>query len=428
MKLPSNYAISSSRDETDVKLSARRNRSAMTLNVPFTSSETYPVTVLRGSEAILAQSTLLERLAETCAQSGAMQWLSYFLGAPSVMKKDPYLVLLLHHSTDAARWRPEDVWGAALMFEYVVLGLRTRAFSTDDVTGFRTVIAPLEMRAAAATLAAKAMIECGGQFVFVSYDEGGVSEPEAHLNALLPSERTVRWAKRQRPVQKALPLGETYEETLSSLGKATRFNLRYYRKRLQKKMPLEFVADVRGVMGAIELERLNVGSLNPVSSELFQLRYKSASELPGGYVVGLRGDDGRWLSMVGGWRQGSVTVLHWQMNASGFEKDSLGTVMRSYLLEHEAALGARMLVIYGGTVHSMGNSFVHEEVTDLVVKRRSVGALVLRLLAKVACKLDEMRGRKKNFLARLIAEEELDWHPGQQRVRPRGLVTVGPVK
>jgi hypothetical protein len=123
-----------------------------------------------------------------------------------------------------------------------------------------------------------------------------------------------------------------------------------------------------------------------------------------------------------------VTVLHWQMNAAGFEKDSLGTVMRSYLLEHEAALGARMLVIYGGTVHSMGNSFVHEQVTDLVVQRRSVGALVLRLLAKVACKLDEMRGRKKNFLARLIAEEDLDWHPGQQRVRPRELITVGPVK
>jgi hypothetical protein len=384
--------------------------------------------VLRGSAAVVARASLLEDLAEACGQSGAMQWLSYFLDAPSMMKKEPYLALLLQSGADTERWQAEDVWGAALMFEYVVLGLRTRAFSTDDVTGFRTVIAPVELRAAAATLAANAMVECGGEFVFVSYNAGSAADSEAWLGYGLSSKKAVQWAKRRRPVQKALPLGETYEATLASLGKATRFNLRYYRKRLEKKMALQFVADARGMLHAAELEALNMGSLNPVSTELFALWYKSASELPGGYVVGLRGSDGRWLSMVGGWRQGGVTVLHWQMNAAGFEKDSLGTVMRSYLLEHEVAQGTRTLVIYGGTVHSMGNSFVQEEVTDLVVRRRSVGAAVLREVAKISCKLDTLRGRKKNYLARLIADDELGWQPAQQVVEHGEMLTVGPMK
>jgi hypothetical protein len=384
--------------------------------------------VLRGSEAILAQSMLLENLAEVCAQSGAMQGLPYFLGAPSVMKKDPYLVLLLRRGADGAAWRPEDVWGAALLFEYVVLGVRTRAFSTDDVTGFRTVIAPAELRATAAAMTAKAMVKCGGEFVFVSYDAGGAADADLRVAGSLGSSTGVRWARRQRPVQKALVLGQSYEATLASLGKATRFNLRYYRKRLERRMALEFVEDARGLLGAAELDALNAGSLNPVSSELFRLRYESASKMPGGYVVGLRGEGGQWLSLVGGWRQGSVTVLHWQMNAAGLEKDSLGTVMRSYFLEHEAAVGARKLVIYGGTVHSMGNSFVREEVTDLVLRRRSVRAMVLRAMAKVACLVDEMRGRKKNFLARLMAEEELDWQATRPLERSGEFLIVGPTK
>ena len=52
-----------------------------------------------------------------------------------------------------------------------------------------------------------------------------------------------------------------------------------------------------------------------------------------------------------------MTVLHWQMNAAGYEKLSVGTAMRSYFLEHEVGRGAKKLIYYGGTPHSMGHSF-----------------------------------------------------------------------
>jgi hypothetical protein len=383
-----------------------------------------PILVLRGSAEILQQTHLLECLAESCSQAGAMHWLPHFLAAHSMMKKEPYLVLLLQVGADCERFQAEDVWGAVIMFEYRLWGLPTRAFSTDDVTGFRTVVAPEEQRSMAAALAAGAIVERGGQYVLVSHEQGRSSTVEPRLEATRPTQ----WARRRRPVLKALPLGETYEATLASLGKSTRFNLRYYRKRLLEKMPLEFVADARGLLTDSALQALNLGSLNPLARDLFRLQYKSASTLPGGYVVGLRGADGRWLSMVGGWRQGNVTVLYWQMNAAGFEKDSLGTVMRSYLLEHEVENGAQTLIVYGGTQHSMGNSFVREDVTDLVVRQTSIGAAMLRMLARAACVVDQLLGRQKNFLARLIGEEHLEWHPAKQSTVRRSVVALGPAK
>lgn len=388
------------------------------------SSVSSHVLVLRGTAAVLDQASLLEGLAERCGQPGAMHWLAYFLTAPALLKKMPFLVLVLRAGRTREALRLEDVRAAVVMFEYRVLGMPTGAFSTDDVTGFRTVIAVEEERSAVATVAANAVLEHGAQFVLVSYDYGQRVAVEPRMTERYETE----WSLRRRPVRKALPLAESYEATLATLGKSTRTNLRYYRKRLMEKMACEFVADARGLLAGAELDAVNAGSLNPVPVEYFKSQYKSASELPGGFVVGLRGPDGRWLSLVGGWRQGSMTVLHWQMNAAGYEKDSLGTVMRAFFLEHEVGQGARTLVLYGGTEHSMQNAFLREEVTDLMVRRRSLGGAVLRAVARMCCALDRMTGRQTNFLARVIAKERMDWQPGRRRPRGETLVAVGSVE
>ena len=98
--------------------------------------------VLSGYADVLAQSSLLESLAERCDQAGAMNWLGYFLAASSFKGKRPYLVLMMKSGADTSSPRLEDVHAAVLLFEYRVLGMPTGAFSTDDWAGFRTVIAP----------------------------------------------------------------------------------------------------------------------------------------------------------------------------------------------------------------------------------------------------------------------------------------------
>jgi hypothetical protein len=308
------------------------------------------------------------------------------------------------------------------MFEYRVLGLPTGAFSTDDISAFRTVVAPAGQRAEAAAIAANAVLGYGAQFVLITY--GGADERASAPK--LMTRRRVWWARRVRPVAKMLPLAGTFDATLATLGKATRFNLRYYRKRLLSRMQCEFIGDARGLLSEEELMGLNSRSLNPSSPRLFKLQCRAARELPGGFLVGLRSSEGRWLSLIGGWRQQDVTVLHWQTNAAGYEKDSIGTVMRSFFLQHEIERGARHLVVYGGTTHSMANSFIQEQATDLIVRRSSWKAGVICQACRMYCAAERFVG-KTNFLARTIGGDRLEWHAageGEQELPPESRITA----
>jgi hypothetical protein len=332
-----------------------------------------------------------------------MSWLGYFVDAPTTLPKLHYILLVVKSGTLDSNVQLDDIYGAVHLFEYHFFGIPIRIFSTDDVSGFRTVVAPRGARAAIAEIAMDALVQRGVQIAVVSYEseERAVTAPRLET-------RNIEWARRTRPYSKSMRLMHTFEETLATLGKSTRFNLRYYRRRLSAAFPVEFVADARGMLREDEVETLNRGSLNPDTRDQLLAQYRACS-LPGGFLLGLRTVEGKWLSLIGGWRQGDVTVLHWQMNASGYEKLSIGTAMRSYFLEHEVERGARSLMFYGGTPHSIQNAFVPEEVTDLFVRQRSWQARALRVVAKLfAVPRWFMRG--PNFLARAICRENLQWH------------------
>ena len=101
-------------------------------------------------------------------------------------------------------------------------------------------------------------------------------------------------------------------------------------------------------------------------------------------------------------------MLHWQVNLAGHERDSLGTVMRSFFLEHEIRRGATSLMIYGGTPHPMRHAFERRTVSDLLVRRRGLrGGLLLagaRLLVAPHGLL-----RRGNFLASALHDPDLQW-------------------
>jgi len=374
-------------------------------------TENPTVVVLAGREAVLAQSSLLEALAARCDQPGAMNWLHYFLSGQSAKWKHPWLVLLTRADADPTRLQLDNVWAAVLFSEYRVLGVPTKAFSTNDSAGMRTVVAPVAQRQAAAAMAIEALMARGAHTALVSYDNSG---RESGRPAGIWG-RNVQWAMRRRLVGKTLLLAETYDATLANMGKKTRFNLRYYRKRLMKRMPSEFVADARGLLSDSELLALNTGSLNPCKNSECLLQYESACRLPGGFVLGLRGPQGQWLSLLGGWRQGDLTVMHWQINAAGYEKDSICTVMRSFFVEREVQRGTRGITFYGGTPHSMGHSFEHEEVWDLVVRRTSLKAAAFRHAASLFASPQGLT-RRSNFLARTLCHDDLEWYSGSRKL------------
>lgn len=371
--------------------------------------------VLSGREEVLKLSSQLEALAERWNQSGAMHWLGFFLSTSSFRGKKPYLVLILEPGVEtspalAHTLVPGQIHAAVLLFEYRLMGLPSGAFSTDDWAGFRTVVAPEDERGAMSAVAADALLAAGAQLVLISYLHAVGADADFE-----PSMRNAsRWARRWRPVATALLLEPTLPATLATLGKSTRFNLGYYRRRLNAATQCELIEDVWGMLKDEELDRLNRASLNPVQTAEFRLQYESSRNLPGGFLLGLRSAQGQWLSLIGGWRQGGTTVLHWQLNAAGYEKLSVGTAMRSYFLEHEVRRGTRKLIYYGGTPHSMGNSFQPEEVTDLLVRRRSIGALALIGVVRLFGALRYVT-RVNSLLVQAVIDEGVAWRATKTR-------------
>ncbi len=365
--------------------------------------------ILDNREAILALAPMLEELAVRCGQPGAMHWLAYFLNQDVTKLREPFLVLTLHSEADVdRRLQADDIDAAALFFEYRFFGIRSGIVSTGDAVGFNSIVARRGERARVAAAAARALVQRGAAIVLTTYESAG--EPE--VKGLLVGWPGVLWAWRQRRVGRILHLEPTFEATLAQLGKSTRFNLRYYRRRLAKEMDCEYIQDAAPLLSGADLRAINANSLNPVDPEEFERRVQSASELPGSYLSGLRAPDGRWLSLIGGWRQAGTTVLYWQMNTLGFEKHSIGTVMRSFYLEHEIGAGAKRLLIYGGTSHTMRHAFAEEPVADLIVQRRGLRAMALRRLAQFMGSPRNRFGRP-NFLADTLRSAELQWVAGR---------------
>jgi hypothetical protein len=366
--------------------------------------------LVRGRTSVLELAPALQELARRTGQPGAMHWLEYFLDTPSLANKPPYLVLELSCLPNCGVLHSHYITAAALFCEYRVAGIRTRIFSTDDAVGFRTIIAPVEVREHFAERAAGALLNKEAHVVLATYEtRNEVASVEPVPGALV--------GYRQRRVGRMLTLAPTYDETLARMGRLTRRNLRYYRRHLASRVQLIFVADARPLLTFEEFKSLNDASLNPVRNRReLQLRWRSSCDRPAGYITGLRTVEGKWLSLLGGWRDDATTVLHWQLNSSGYEHDSVGIVIRSFFLEHEIAQGARKLLMFGGTPHSIRHAFDEDTIADLVLCRPSLRAAVLRVLARHLAPID---GRCTNHLLQVLATVSLkqaSWSPQSSNV------------
>lgn len=368
--------------------------------------------ILEGRETILDHARLLEQFAGRCGQSGSMHWLGYFLGGAGARWKRPYVVLLLRPGADAASLKLDDIRGAVLCYEFSAFGVHTGAFATDDWEGLRTVIAEPMLRRQVTALATRALIQRGAHLVLTTYTAPG----ETRAEPMLEYPNTL-WATHDRRVTKQrLVLGPTYEETLAKFGKRTRNHLRYYRRRLLAEMDCEFLPDAGSVLREEDLLRLNAGSRNPLPPSECKRRYYATRDQNGGFLIGLRRVDGELLSIIGGWRQGTTTVMHHQLNAGGYESYSLSTVMRSFFLESEVERGTQTLIFYHGTNHSMSHAFEAEIARDYVVRRKSLRAAAIHRIAGFLVSPRHYPnaayfGGSGTFFASVLTSDMLEWHP-----------------
>ena len=359
-----------------------------------------------GREPVLRLSQMLAEFSARCGQPGAMDDISYFLSKPGVLPRIPNL-LLVTRSKELNLLSPklDNLLGTLLIFEQSIRGFGVGAFATNDRAGRSTLVAEPSERSRIAALTSRALLDRGAHLILMSFR--AVDELES-LGAIQPpllqvaeSGRAVaRWAQRQRSIPGYLPLASTFDATLAKIGQRTRSNLRYYRRRAESDLGCVFMPRIE--VSREELLAFSRECMYAVTPEVTGWRYDALKELAEPVFMGIKDRDGRWLSMLGGRRYLDRSELLWQLNREGLAANSLGTVMRSYFIEHEIAHGSRRMYIEGGTQHPIKFSFVPEQLTDLVVLRRSLMSKAMQMVARHAISLD-------NELSHMLSAKDLTW-------------------
>jgi hypothetical protein len=358
--------------------------------------------LLRGRADILRMQGVLVRLSILCDQTGVMDYLEYFLTLTENIKKTPYLVVIASRPhIEVFELQAEDLIGAVLIYEYKMLGLSSKVFSTGDYNGSRTVIAPLAIRARIAAMVCRYLIEYGAHTVLLSlsgaFEAGHASYPDGTDGG-----KKLLWTTQSREVGASLPLEDTVDATLAQLGCHTRRNLRYYRRKAEAELACTFAYDVRGTLTRVQFIELNRASTHPAPNDLLNWRYATLKTLEGGFCVGVRSSTGEWISLMAGRRHHDVTEIDWQMNRGALAKYSVGTVIRSYLIDHEISLGMRRLFFEGGTTHTLRHSFLPETAIDIIAVRQFPSVSLLRR------GIEHVR-LKKTFLVQVLADPSLKW-------------------
>ncbi len=353
---------------------------------------------------------MLAAFARTTGQMGEADSLSYFLSTPDAVKKTPCLLLIKDGNDSAC-----SLSGAVLLFEYRCAVAHSRVFATIEGSGRRGVLAQPEMRARIAGIAARTLMAQGAQIVHLAFsethhsdgnrdevDEGTACETiAAELTNGAGSVSSSEWTFKEYPIPSYLPLFRDFDETLARLGRRTRSNLRYYRRRAEKDLGSYFLDAPR--ITREEFLAFNRECTYAVTDALAGFRYDVLQSQPNHGIRGVRDRDGRWLSLTGIRRQNGFVEMDWQMNRAGMPAASLATVLRSYLIEDEIARGSTRLYMEGGTPQPILRSFLRQRVSEVTVRRRSA---YVRLLARFAPRIFPPR----NYIGTILRDESLQWN------------------
>lgn len=360
--------------------------------------------LVRGREAILSMQPVLTHFAKSCGQPMAAEDLSYFLSKPGIFKRTPTLLLIFREDYEGlAPLRAEHLAGTLLLYEYIIAGIHTGLFTSNDRSGRNTLIAMPELRLRVVGSAIEWLLQHRASLIMFSCRQGveEISPSSLHLD----SAQSFTWSLRTRSIPDFLPLRNTYDETLACIGQRTRSNMRYYRRRAEKELSCVFVPEVK--ISSRELVAFNRECMYQVPSRVAAWRLRALEDLAEPILMGVRDGDGRWLSLLGGRRSGTNSEIFWQLNRADLPHLSLSLVLRSYFLEYEISRGAQNFYIEGGSSHPIHYSFQPCQLTDIAVLRHSLASRLARRLARHLV-------NPENDLAGMLVDEETQWQSSER--------------
>jgi len=200
----------------------------------------------------------------------------------------------------------------------------------------------------------------------------------------------------QPMVRHILPLHETFDSFLATLGSHTRRNLRVYRRRVEQK-GWTFVPRMNSAEVASALDHLirNQGK-HKSSAQYLHSCQAILSDVPGAFFAGVRNDKDEWVSVASGWLRNDVYFMLIQLNHNGYASDSVSTVMRSYLIENLISSGARAINFIGGCSELLGQFCVPQVCAHYLFKKRNSSSLIREAIAPQLRRLREVVNSKRN--------------------------------
>ena len=332
---------------------------------------TRPHRLFVGSRQVRMATALIEELRRSgTSMPDPITSVDWFLSRTAAWKNMP-LALVLQDG-------PRPV-AAALFSAEQRFGMLTGLIRGGNGTGDGMLVGPGERLSIAATA------------VNAVFDLPWVHTVIASIrNCSPPSTPLADWAGLdciwgQRTVGTHLSLEGGFEGFLSRLRPRSRRNYRYFRRRAETEHKLSFVPCLRPELAQDAVRQLHAAGMHPIPRARSTMLEAAIRQTPGSFAMGVRGPDGRWLSYLGGWRQPGprtpTTFVELQLNDHRMQAASLSTVMRTYLIEHEAAQGVGHIVFVGGSSPALGRYCAADECLDLLVTRRGVRGRVARALA-----------------------------------------------
>lgn len=186
-----------------------------------------------------------------------------------------------------------------------------------------------------------------------------------------------------------LELPRTYDEFLARVGPSTRHNFRRYRRRSEaagnEYSPdleySEFCAAARGLFPNSSFAT----SKRDLERALDMI---SAIPMPSRLLIGLRRANGEWISLAGGWYDGSRAILNMQLNDRRIGHDSVSLVLRSYLIEVLVKREFREIIFWAGASAPLSSYTTRREefvaCVDAQSHRWRMVQLVCATIAKLA--------------------------------------------
>lgn len=245
------------------------------------------------------------------------------------------------------KWRPcvcvvsqgERVAGLVYFKEPLVAGIGTRIAFGDDSLGSMLVARPEET---------ESVVRCALKGVLKHMIAVRLLVRSDRLQLLRRVEEKAAFGTCQAKRHAHLKLHRTYDEFLSKLGPRTRRNFRYYRRKSEL-TGHKFAPELSFSNFCAAAEHLFPKSAYAEIDPDLQKSLAMVEATPSRITVGLRTNDGEWISLVGGWRVDDCAIINMQLNDRTRVRESLSLVLRSYLIEMLIKQGCREVVFWAGS-------------------------------------------------------------------------------